>query len=242
MTSLLDARSLCVDGRLESVDVEVRAGECVGLIGPNGSGKTTLLRALAGIEGDGDVRIDGSEVHATPPAKRMRMLAFLPASRDLTWPIRVRDVIALGLPTPDSARIDELLQMLELAPLADRPANQLSTGERSRVLLARALAPRPRLLLLDEPLSNLDPYWVLRTLDLLRTIVAEEQCAAVLSLHDLNQVERLDRVLLLDSGEVSRDAAPAQMLASADLARTFRIERKGSGWRVRPPEDRRSLP
>ncbi len=94
----------------------------------------------------------------------------------------------------------ELIEMLELRPLADRPVNQLSTGERSRVLLARALAARPRLLLLDEPLSNLDPYWVLKTLEILKTEASANGSVVLASLHDLNQMAAFDRVLLLDRG------------------------------------------
>ena len=242
MTSLVQARGLRVAERLASTDLDVRAGEFVALIGPNGSGKTTLLRALAGIEGEGDVLIDGQQPSAAAPARRMRLLSFLPASRDIVWPIPARDVIALGLPGGEPGRTDHLLEVLELGALADRPVNSLSTGERSRVLLARALAANPRLLLLDEPLSNLDPYWVLRTLDILKALLAEENCAAIVSLHDLGQVERFDRLLLLEGGRVAVDAAPQEVVASAELARIFRIERSGGGWSVRPPEDRRSSP
>src|SRR5690606_585060 len=148
-------------------DLEVGGGELVALVGPNGGGKTSLLRALARIEGaGGSVRVDGEDVDMAPAARRRSLLSFLPASRDLGWEISARDLISLGLERPDQERVDALLSMMELEQLADRPANQLSTGERARVLAARALASRPRLLLLDEPLSNLDPYWVLRFVEL----------------------------------------------------------------------------
>ena len=139
-------------------------------------------------------------------------------------------------------RIDQLLEQLELKPFADRPANQLSTGERARVLLARALAPSPRLLLLDEPLSNLDPYWVLMTLELLRETVRSTYCSAIVSLHDIDRVDAFDRVLLLEHGNVAADLPPDAMLASDALARSFRIERGAAGWRIKPPEGPRSSP
>ncbi len=110
------------------------------------------------------------------------------------------------------------------------------------MLLARALAPSPRLLLLDEPLSNLDPYWVLRTLELLRDTVRTTGCSAIVSLHDIDRVGFFDRVLLADQGRILADLPPAEMLASPALSRAFRIERSESGWRVRRPEDRRSSP
>jgi len=233
MTSLLSARGVAIDGRLHPTDVDVAAGSLVALIGPNGSGKTSLLRALAGVElSRGSLAIDGEDVASAPPARRPHLLTFLPASRDLAWPIRARDIIALGLAKADPGRIDRLLDLLELGSLADRPADRLSTGERARVLLARALAPSPRLLLLDEPLSNLDPYWVLKTLELLRETVRTLGCSAIVSLHDIDRVGSFDRVLLAAQGSMVADLSPESMLASTELARSFRIERGESGWRV----------
>jgi iron complex transport system ATP-binding protein len=163
----------------------------------------------------------------------MRLLSFLPATRGLVWPIAARDVIALGLPSPDTARIDELIELLELQELAGRPVNHLSTGERSRVLLARALAARPKLLLLDEPLSNLDPYWVLKTLEILRAETKANGSTVLASVHDLHQLPAFDRAILLDRGSVVSDSDPEGMLASTALADAFRIERASSGWRIR---------
>jgi iron complex transport system ATP-binding protein len=244
MTSLLQARELVLEGRLLPTDLEVAAGSLVALIGPNGSGKTSLLRALAAIEmTGGTVAVGGEDIPSATPARRPHWLTFLPASRDLVWPIRARDVIALGLAKPDPQRIDDLLEQLELLPLADRPANWLSTGERARVLLARALAPSPRLLLLDEPLSNLDPYWVLKTLELLRETVRAADCSAIVSLHDIDRVDAFDRVLLVDQGRIAADLPPAEMLASLELSQSFRIERGENGWRFRSPlEGPRSWP
>ena len=233
MTPALEARGLSLGNRLQATNLQCQSG-MVAIIGPNGAGKTSLLRALADIERDhGDVRVDGHDIVEEPPARRMRLLSFLPATRSLIWPISARDVIELGLPSPDSSRVAELIEMLDLQPLADRPVNQLSTGERSRVLLARALAARPRLLLLDEPLSNLDPYWVLRTLEILKAETNANGSVVLASLHDLNQTAAFDRVLLLDRGRVTADCGPKEMIGSAELARAFRIERAGPGWRIR---------
>ena len=247
MTSLLEARGIAIPGRLDATDLQCGGGEMIAVIGPNGAGKTSLLRALAGIELDrGRVAVAGEDVAGTPPARRMRLLSFLPATRALVWPISARDVIGLGLPVHDRARVDEMLDLLELGPLADRPVNSLSTGERSRVLFARVLAARPKLLLLDEPLSNLDPYWVLTTLGILRDVVSEKGCAVLASLHNLEQVGAFDRVLLVDGGRIVADGRPKEMLASDELAQAFRVERKGSRWIIRekisPQAGRQSSP
>jgi iron complex transport system ATP-binding protein len=234
MTSLLEARGISVHGRLEQTDLHCVTGELTAVIGPNGAGKTSLLRALAGIECDeGRVLLEGESVEEAPPARRMRLLSFLPATRSLIWPITARDVITLGMPSPDDGRVDELIEELELGLLARRPVNHLSTGERSRVLMARALAARPRLLLLDEPLSNLDPYWVLRTLQILRSETVQTRCAVLASVHDLSQVSAFDRVLLVDDGRIVADGDSAKVLNSSQLARAFRIERAGKGWKIR---------
>ena len=234
MTPLLEARGVAIEGRLHSTDLRVAEGSLVGLVGPNGSGKTSLLRALAAVEtAGGTIAVGGENLASAPAARRPHLLTFLPASRDMVWPIRARDIIALGLAKPDPVRIERLLDELELQPLADRPANELSTGERARVLLARALAPSPRLLLLDEPLSNLDPYWVLRILELLRGIVRNGGCSAIVSLHDIERLRSFDRVLLMDQGAIVADLPPERMLASEELSRSFRIVAGDDGWRLR---------
>jgi iron complex transport system ATP-binding protein len=234
MTPLLDARGIAVEDRLEPTDLTFQTGELIGIIGPNGAGKTSLLRALAGIElRQGSVTIDGETVVTAPPSRRMRLLGFLPATRSLVWPISARDVIALGLTEPNADRIEELIDLLELQAFADRPVNSLSTGERSRVLFARALAARPRVLLLDEPLSNLDPYWVLRTLEILGQAVAATNCAVLASLHNLEQMRAFSRALLVDAGRVIADESPEEMLASETLGQAFRIKRDGPAWQIR---------
>ena len=132
-----------------------------------------------------------------------------------------------------------MIRLLELEALAERPADQLSTGERARVLTARALAPSPQLLLLDEPLSNLDPYWILRMLEILRKAV-EAGATALVAVHDIDRTRAFDRVILMAGGAVRADLPPSAMLESPELADAFRIQREGVGWRVRPMAGPRS--
>lgn len=236
MTPLLEARGVALPRRIEPTDLLCSDGETIAVIGPNGAGKTSLLRALAGIElRHGSVSIGGEDVTKAAPARRMRLLSFLPATRALVWPISARDVISLGLPRPDPDRVEELIEILELESFAGRPVNSLSTGERSRVLFARALAARPRVLLLDEPLSNLDPYWVLRTLRIMQDAASIGSCAILASLHNLEQVSAFGRVLLVANGRIVADRKPQDMLASDELAEAFRVERSEGGWKIREP-------
>ena len=233
MTSLV-ARGVAIPGRLRPTDLDVEAGEMVALVGPNGGGKTSLLRALAGVEvASGVVAIDGEDLTLAPVARRRQLLAFLPASRDVTWPIAARDVIALGLDRPDGARIDELIALLELEHLARRPINRLSTGERARVLLARALVGKPKILLLDEPLSNLDPFWVLRILDILESEAGSGH-AVIVALHDIGQLSRFSRALLIAKGKVQMDEMPTALMVSERFEEVFRITAVDSGgWAIK---------
>jgi iron complex transport system ATP-binding protein len=235
VTALM-ATGVALPHRLRATDLSLGHGQLVALVGPNGGGKTSLLRALAGVEeASGEVRIDGELVAGLGEARRRSLLAFLPASREIGWPIAARDVIALGLARRDEERIDRLIGLFELNALADRPINRLSTGERTRVLLARAMAARPKLLLLDEPFANLEPYWVLRLADILRE-TADDDTLVLVALHDLGQLERFDRALLIAGGGVQMEEAPADLVANERFEDIFRITAATGGWTIRPAD------
>ena len=239
MTSLAIARGVGIAGRLSPTDLTFKPGQLVAVIGPNGGGKTSLLRAMARTEeAGGTVTIDGRDLDSAGEVERRRLVAFMPANREAPWPIRVLDLIALGLGMPDEIRIAELVAALELELLAERPIDRLSTGQRARVMLARALAGKARLLLLDEPLSNLDPYWVIRTIELLRGETAGKMSSALVSIHDLALIERFDRVLLVSGGVVVGDDEPQVVLASEAFSTAFRIQPDGAGWAIRPADPR----
>jgi iron complex transport system ATP-binding protein len=222
VTALLSASGLALPGRLFETALEIRVGELVCLVGPNGSGKTSLLHALAGIGGAaGRVMLDGVDPRRLGPALRPSFLTFLPASRDIAWPLVARDLIALGGGAAD-------VPALELGPVLDRRVDSLSTGERSRVLIGRALAPRPRLLLLDEPTANLDPLWQIRLMELVRAeISGGGRRAALVAIHDLDAAARYaDRILVMEKGRIA-----AEGLDGPHVADIFGIERVAGAWR-----------
>lgn len=228
--SLVIARGLALSGRLEPTELALEAGTLTALVGPNGSGKTSLLHAVARIGSPaGRVLIDGQDPTRLPPSTRNRLLAYLPTTRDLPWPITARELVALSGAT--LGEVDLVFDQLELAAFGGRAANRLSTGERSRVLLARALAPKPRLLLLDEPTANLDPLWQIRLMRLLADEVRGMGRAALVAMHDLDAALRhADRIIVMHDRRIAADGTPADILASDVIARVFGIQRTPEGW------------
>jgi iron complex transport system ATP-binding protein len=234
VSALVQASGLKLAGRLETTSLQLEAGKLCCLVGPNGSGKTSLLHALAGIGSpQGEVRIGGVNPHDLPTAARRSLLSYLPASRDVAWPLSASDLIALGLRgATNGERIAELLRALDLEEMATRRIDRMSTGERSRVLIARALAARPRLLLLDEPAANLDPLWQLRLMDNLRLDARKNDQAVLMAVHDLDLARHhADRLIVMDRGSITADGDPEEVLASRTIQEVFGIQRVGGRWR-----------
>jgi iron complex transport system ATP-binding protein len=231
---LLKATGLALKERLQATDLSIEAPQLVCLVGPNGSGKTSLLHALAGIGSpQGAVAIDGTDARSAPPAMRRHLLSYLPAAREAAWPLSARDLVRLGLPAGgDADQVEAALEQLELLPYADRRVDRLSTGERSRVLIARALAARPRLLLLDEPVANLDPLWQLKLMDLLAGLTRTGGQAVLIALHDLDLAARYaERLIVMDGGRIAADGEPQALIEGGTIRRVFGIEKSEGGWR-----------
>jgi zinc/manganese transport system ATP-binding protein len=211
----LDGISVRLAGReiLHDVSFSVRAGEFTGLIGPNGAGKTTILRVILGLQSpsSGTVRIDGS-----PRTRRNSSIGYVPQKlvMDPDVPLRVRDVVALGLdghrlgiPFPSRARrelVTETLRAVDADGYADARIGELSGGEQQRVLIAHALISQPRLLLLDEPLANLDIRSEQEIVSLLARLVAQHRIAVLISAHDMNPLmPAMDRIVYVAGGRAA---------------------------------------
>jgi iron complex transport system ATP-binding protein len=244
MNAMLQTRNLQVKlgGRevLSGIGLEVRAGELVALIGPNGAGKTTLLRALAGLvpAHAGSIEFDGEDLTHIARGYLARDLAYLPQGGGSHWAVPVKTLVTMGrLPhlgpwrrpgAEDLAAVERALTVTETAHLAQRPVTQLSGGERARVLLARALAGEPRLLLADEPVSGLDPYHRLEVMEHLQSLArgfsGHDQAGVVIVLHDLTLATRFcDRLVLMHGGRVIADGGAADVLSPDRLASVYRV-------------------
>jgi len=220
---------------LHAVGLAVEPGEMVALIGPNGAGKTTLLRALSGLlpVTGGRIAVGGDPITELGRRALARRLAYLPQNAASHWPLAVEAVVALGrlpyrspmaAPSPaDRQAVTQAMATADVTHLAGRLVTELSGGERARVMLARALAGTPSILLADEPVSGLDPYHWLETMESLRHLVTRG-ASVVMVLHDLTLAGRFaDRLVLLDQGRVVADGPPEAVLTSELLASVYRI-------------------
>jgi len=233
MSTALTARGLVLAGRLERTDLTLESGSLTLLVGPNGAGKTSLLHRLADIgEGEGMTMLGGEALQRMPPARRISQIAFLPANREIAWPLVARDLVALGLGgRANPAAIEEALASLDAFQFADRRLDQLSTGERARILLARALVARPAVLLLDEPAAHLDPARQIAIFERLR-IEADRGAAVLASVHDLALARNFaDRILVMQQGAIIADGPAQVALAPEIVATVFGVAwNDGKGW------------
>jgi zinc/manganese transport system ATP-binding protein len=210
---------------LDDVSFSVQRGEFTGLIGSNGVGKTTLLRAILGLQriDSGTILVDGETL-----SHRNRSLGYVPQkiSLDPDVPIRARDFVALGLDAHRygfSRRTKEQRDAVERALVdvdaerfADTRVGTLSGGEQQRILIAHALIAQPSLLLLDEPLANLDPKSVQEVVALLHRVATEHRVAVLLSAHEMNALlPVMDRIVYLTNGRAA--SGPTDEVVRSDV-------------------------
>ncbi|MEO3389433.1 ABC transporter ATP-binding protein [Mesorhizobium sp. CAU 1741] len=236
---------------LNGVSLAIGAGEFVGLIGPNGAGKTTLLRAILGLTASsGVIELDGRATSAMSARERARLVSYLPQEREIAWPVSVRRLVELGraphLPAfarvsaADVDAVDRAIQRMEIGAFANRPATELSGGEKARVVIARALAQEAPLMLADEPTAGLDPA---HQISLMRVFsgLAQEGGSVVACLHDLGLAARwCTRLVLLDAGTIAADGAPGAVLSPDRLRDVYNIEafiKEGAGGMIVHPLD-----
>ena len=239
VTRELDAHgvSILIDGRsiLSSVSLQAEHGELIGIIGPNGAGKTMLVRAISGLwpEVTGRVLLHGQDVSRLGAKEIARTVAHLPQSTILDFGFTCLEVVLMGRNpylgpfqiegAEDYSVASDAMAKTDTADLAQRQLSTLSGGERQRVLISRALAQQPRLLLLDEPTANLDIQHQLQVMELVRGL-AQQGMTILAAMHDLSLAARFcDRLVLLHEGRVLADGSPEQVLTPANLEQAYGV-------------------
>lgn len=211
---------------INGVSIDIASGEFVSLLGASGCGKTTLLRIIAGLEqvGSGSVEIDGRDVTALAPEQRdiammfqsYALLPHLTVAENVRFPLRMR---RRGSAEEQHEEVRAALETVQLGQLAQRRPSQLSGGQQQRVALARAIVSRPKVLLLDEPLSNLDAR--LREDMQIELIEIHKRLGltTVFVTHDQEEALSLSsRIILLNAGRIEQEGSPAQIYAQPDTA------------------------
>jgi iron complex transport system ATP-binding protein len=220
---------------LEGVSIEISEGDIVSILGPNGSGKTALLKTLDTIlkPYKGSIYIDMKNILNIPRRELAKIIGYVPQTIAFYPGLKVIDFVVTGRrpyiefsPTrKDFEIIYKVLNEVDIEHLADRYLSQLSGGELQRVLIARALAAQPRILLLDEPTSNLDIKYQIEVLELIKRLSRGNNATVVMALHDLTQAYRYsDKVILLKNGKIFSMGRPEDVLTPKNIEMVYGVK------------------
>lgn len=232
---------------LKDVTFEVGTGEFVGVLGPNGSGKSTLLNCLSGllVPDREKVRVCGKDVAVMGSNEMARLVAIVPQDSSMNFAFTVEDIVLMGRyshisrfqfeDARDYEVAEEAMRATGVWRLRGRLVTDLSGGERQRVIIARALAQEPKVLLLDEPTTHLDIRHQLEVLGLIKELNDERGLTVLSVFHDLNLAARFcDRLFLMDDGAIMAKGTPEEVLTDKNVERTFQVDAKigksDKGW------------
>ena len=241
MGLMLKVKDLCFSYRerpvLKDVDLEVRKGEVVGILGPNGCGKTTLLKLLnRNLRPEsGRVWMEDKDLEEVSKKEIARHIAVVPQGNEIRFAFTVRDIVMMGrMPflqqfqgesSEDARIVEEAMRKTNISEFADRYINTMSGGERQRVIIARAIAQKPEIILLDEPTLHLDINHQFEVLDLVKRLSKEEGLTVVIVSHDLPMVMRYcDRIVLIHDHKVFADGTPDEILTRENMKTVFNID------------------
>lgn len=220
---------------LDQASLEATAGNVVALVGPNGAGKSTLLRLAGGLLAPdaGTVELDGQAIDTLSDRMRARRIAYLAADQAIAWSLQVDRLVALGrapylqplrqLSRSDKDAIAQAMQTADITHLAERRVDTLSSGERARAQLARVLATRADVVLLDEPIAALDPRHQIRVMDIVRA-VARQGKLVIMAIHALDLAVRYaDEIVVMADGHIRANGPAGTSLSPDLLAEVFGI-------------------
>jgi len=222
------------DWVIRDLSFRVERGEFIGIVGPNGSGKSTLLKLLYRLIAPqrGKIFIDGIDLGAMSRSEIARKMAVVAQETQLLFPFRVIEVVLMGRSPylghlmfesqKDLEIAKKVMAWTEVLPFADRLIDELSGGERKRVLIARALAQEPEIMLLDEPTASLDIHHQIDFLDLIHSLNRERRLTIVMASHDMNLAsEFCDRILLLQGGRIHSVGSPQEVITKESIEEVY---------------------
>jgi len=222
---------------LDGIDLNIQQGEIIAIVGPNGCGKTTLLKHLnKNLHPDsGKVMIGDTDLEELTKSAIARKIASVPQTNEIRFSFIARDIVAMGrMPFLDTFRgessddiriINEAMEKANVINLADRFINTMSGGERQRVIIARALAQTPEIVLLDEPTLHLDISTQFDVLDLVKKLAQEENLTVVIVSHDLPMVVRYcDRIVMLKDHKIFAMGKPEDVLTPENMREIFDVD------------------
>jgi len=219
---------------LDDLNVVIENSEILSLVGPNGSGKTTLIKCIDRIlKPRGSILLDGRDLDRMSRQEVARQIGYVPQSSSTPLSTTVFDTVLMGrrphigwrVSDSDLGKVAEVLERLHLEALAMRDFSKLSGGQKQKVLIARALAQEPAVLLLDEPTSNLDMLHQLEVMESVSCLVKEKKISVVMAIHDLNLASRFsDKLVMLKEGKVYAAGEPKDLLSKTNIGRVYGIE------------------
>lgn len=215
---------------LSNISCRIPQGKLIGIMGANGAGKSTLLKGIAGIlpPASGEIWFGNDKLSEMSARQKSERLAYFAQNTRIHWDLSVYDVIALGLPTPtkeESAKVRSISVQFFLSHLLERSFQQLSGGEKARVQLARCCIKQAPLLLADEPIASLDPYYQIDMMERLKSLTPQKTC--VVAIHHLDLAYRFcDEIILLEKGKILANGATQAVLNAENLAKAFGVKAK----------------
>ncbi|WP_109077348.1 ABC transporter ATP-binding protein [Aggregatibacter kilianii] len=214
---------------LKNITCHIPQGKLIGIMGANGAGKSTLLKTIAGILpiAGGEIWFNDDKLSAMSAEQKSRQLAYLAQNTEIHWDLSVYDVIALGLPNPlnrakEQEKVRSISGTFSVSHLLEKPFRQLSGGEKARVQLARCCIKDSPLLLADEPIAPLDPYYQIDIMEQLKSLTPEH--TVVVAIHHLSLAYKFcDEVILLNQEEIIAYGETLSVLNAEDLAKAFSV-------------------
>lgn len=214
---------------LKDIHCTIPTGKLVGIIGANGAGKSTLLKTIAGILpiNKGEIWFDNNRLTTMSAVQKSQQLAYLAQNTEIHWDLSVYDIIALGLPNPlnrakEQEKVRSISETFSVSHLLEKSFRQLSGGEKARVQLARCCIKNAPLLLADEPIAPLDPFYQIDIMEQLKSLTPSHTC--VVAIHHLSLAYKFcDEVILLNQGEIIANGETTGVLTAENLANAFSI-------------------